>query len=308
MSYRLSKQPDRLMISFRCGRLGNRLILFANFIAFAQENGIRVGNPTFQTYADSFEGTRQNFWCQFPPPPKSRWASWVTKPFRMLRLMHHLVRYGALANEKLKPFDRIRTVHEIADERFTDLESGEFKERLSGASFVFIYGWLFRAPSLVEQHAATIREFFTPLPRFMSEADRTLVEIQSTAEILIGVHMRRGDYRHWCGGQFYFEAQEYAHWMRQAQGLFPGQTVGFFICSDEEINLSEFQGLLVCSGQGNPISDIYALSRCKYIMGPRSTFTQWAAFYGDVPLMHLESKEATVELHKFRPCYLDWPC
>ena len=43
-----SAQNQKLFtIGLRCGRLANRLILFANFIALAEEQGHRVINFTF---------------------------------------------------------------------------------------------------------------------------------------------------------------------------------------------------------------------------------------------------------------------
>ena len=32
------------------------------------------------------------------------------------------------------------------------------------------------------------------------------------------------------------------------------------------------------------ITDLYALSRCDLIIGSPSSYSQWASFYGDVPL------------------------
>jgi hypothetical protein len=37
------------------------------------------------------------------------------------------------------------------------------------------------------------------------------------------------------------------------------------------------------AGPGHFIEDLYALASCDYIIGPPSTFSQWASFYGNVP-------------------------
>ena len=36
-------------------------------------------------------------------------------------------------------------------------------------------------------------------------------------------------------------------------------------------------------GPGTEIGDLYSLAACDYIIGPPSTYTQWASFYGQVP-------------------------
>jgi hypothetical protein len=53
-------------------------------------------------------------------------------------------------------------------------------------------------------------------------------------------------------------------------------------------------------GAGSPVGDLYALAQCDYIFGPVSTFSQWASFYGNKPLLHLENHEAQVEREQFR--------
>jgi len=49
-------------IGLRCGRLANRLILFANFVGLAEEQGHRLINFTFHSYSEFFEGTRGNIY------------------------------------------------------------------------------------------------------------------------------------------------------------------------------------------------------------------------------------------------------
>ena len=61
-----SEKGKLFVISGRCGRMANRIILFANFIALAEEQGHRVANPTFHSYAKWFETTRNDIYCQYP--------------------------------------------------------------------------------------------------------------------------------------------------------------------------------------------------------------------------------------------------
>src|SRR5436190_1180866 len=63
-----------VVIAGRCGRMANRLVLFANFIALAEEHGHRLLNPTFHSYATLFETTRRDIYCQYPlPTRRSLW-------------------------------------------------------------------------------------------------------------------------------------------------------------------------------------------------------------------------------------------
>ena len=38
----------------------------------------------------------------------------------------------------------------------------------------------------------------------------------------------------------------------------------------------------------------------NYILGPPSTFSQWASFYGNKPMLHLSGRDQKIELEKFQ--------
>jgi hypothetical protein len=82
--------------------------------------------------------------------------------------------------------------------------------------------------------------------------------------------------------------------------------VAFLVCSDEPRSFGEFPGLTVGFGTDSPVSDIYALAQCDYILGPKSTFSQWASFYGEKPLFQVCDTGDSAKLEHFRVSYLDW--
>ena len=124
--------------------------------------------------------------------------------------------------------------------------------------------------------------------------------LRRDADIVVGVHIRHGDYRAWQGGKYFFPAARYAGWMQELAAQFPDRKVAFFVCSDEPRTAGEFPGLSVGLGAGSPVGDLYALARCDYIFGPLSTFSQWASFYGNKPLFLLNDANARLERAKFR--------
>src|SRR5947209_3753362 len=69
----LATERKLFIISGRCGRLANRTVLFANFIALAEEQGHRVMNPTFHSYSPLFETTRRDIFCQYPVAMRRSW-------------------------------------------------------------------------------------------------------------------------------------------------------------------------------------------------------------------------------------------
>ena len=296
-----------LVIAARCGRLANRLVLFANVIAFAQEHGFRLINFTFHSYAHLFESTRHDIYCQHPPPARPGLFDrlpGVSAAIRTTRLFYHVTRAAGVLNGYCPLWgERVLTFREPHGS-LVSLEDPQLADRFGKCRLVFLFGWTFRAPTLVEQQAPRLREYF----RIRAEdelASRQVVEaLRHRAELVIGVHIRQGDYQDWRGGKYYFPISQYQSWMGQLTRQFSGRKLAFLVCSNEARQAQEFPGLDVGFATGVPVQDLYALARCDYVMGPVSSFSQWASFYGKVPLLHLRNAQMPVELDQFRVSYL----
>jgi hypothetical protein len=304
------KNQKLFTIGLRCGRLANRLIIFANFIALAEEQGHRVINYTFHSYSHLFAATRENLHCAYPVPKrKSRWDAipGVGAVIRKTRIFYHLTRYASVLNESLPIFGKsVVTLRQLSGQFITNLEDAEVQEKIRPAKIVMVYDWRFRAARLMQKHADKIRAYFRPL-EIHENASRLAVEpLRRKAEIVIGVHIRQGDYRGWKGGNFFYPVERYAVWMNELAAQFPGRKVAFFVCSDEQRRVEEFPGLTVGFGGDSPVHDLYALAGCDYIMGTKSTFSQWASFYGGKPLLHFLDRNASAKLENFRLCFLNW--
>jgi hypothetical protein len=87
--------------------------------------------------------------------------------------------------------------------------------------------------------------------------------------------------------------------MQRLLALFPGKRVAFLICSDWPQDPDTFSKFKVTFGTGDLIEDIYAFARCDYLIGPPSTFTMWASFYGNVPLNFILRNDQRLEMKDF---------
>ncbi|MFN5837557.1 MAG: hypothetical protein ACK47J_12755, partial [Pseudanabaena sp.] len=47
------------------------------------------------------------------------------------------------------------------------------------------------------------------------------------------------------------------------------------------------------------IEDLYSMAKCDYLIGPPSTYSMWASFYGMVPLLHIYDKHQIINLKDF---------
>jgi hypothetical protein len=297
-------------IGLRCGRLANRTILFANFVALAEEQGHRLINFTFHSYSEFFEGTRGNIYCRYPRPKHRNWMDvvpGVAAALRTTRIPYHLTRATAALNERFPIFGSAAvTLHELPGLRITLLDGPEYQEKIRPAKIIFVYGWWLRTPSLVKKHGDKIRAYFRPVEKFENASRAAIDPLRHEADIVIGVHIRQGDYRGWKAGKYFFPVARYAAWMHELTAQFQNRKVAFFVCSDEPRSAGEFPGLTVRFGDDSPVSDIYALARCDYILGTKSTFSQWASFYGEKPLLQVCDANELAKLENFRVSYLDW--
>ena len=292
------------IISGRCGRMANRIILFANFIALAEERGHRVANPTFHSYARFFAATRDDIYCRYPSATQRSW--WDIVPgvggaIRGTRIFFHLARAFGLWNERHPVFGKaIFTLRETPAQPITVLDGPEVQAQIRDVRIVFVNGWNFRAPELVQRHAEKLRSYFRPIAGIEQASRQAVEQLRRQADVVVGVHIRHGDYRAWKGGKCFFPASQYAVWMKGLAGQFPGHNVAFFVCSDEPRHGPEFPGLRVGLGTGSAVGDLCALAGCDYILGPMSTFSMWASFYGNKPLFLIRDGKARIKRTDFR--------
>jgi len=304
------KDGKLFVISLRSGRLANRLTLFAQFIALAEEQGHRIVNFAFHSYAHLFETTRRDIYCRYPVAERRSWLDvvpGVAAALRKTRICYQIVCYASIWNEHLPIFGKqVVTLREKPRSNVIPLDGPEVQAQIRDARIVFAHGWPFRVPtSWLQRHAGKIRDYFRPIEEYDRASREAVDRLRRDADIVVGVHIRQGDYRTWRWGRYFFPASRYAGWMQELAAQFPDRKVAFFVCSDEPRTADEFPGLSVGLGAGSAMGDLHALAGCDYIFGPQSTFTQWASFYGNKPLFLLNDANARLERAKFRISSLD---
>lgn len=163
------------------------------------------------------------------------------------------------------------------------------------------YGWHTRKDTRYIQKAKTIlKSIFKPNDDIVKKCEELIIPYKKSDSIIVGVHIRRGDYKTWNNGDFYFDDAQYYIFMKQVETLFSDKKVCFFISSNEKINTEKYKGLnLLFLQQATATEDLYALSICDYIIGPPSTFSRWASFIGEKPLCFLLSENQKIQMDSF---------
>lgn len=271
-----------VIVANKPGQLGNRLFVFAHLIALSLSAGTRVANPAFDEYAALFRGTRRDPLCRYPSRPMS------ARPPAVLR---RVVFLGAQLLAAIAARTRARNteVVRIDWEQVFDLSDPTFEAVARSRRLIILQGWLFRHEPGAHRFREEITHHLRPIPEIEERVAQVVAGARSGTDLLVGVHIRRGDYRDLHRGAYYFEIDEYVGLLRRSSAELQrelGVTVSFLICSDESLDPSAFTviGQPFTIGSGTAVEDLYALAACDLLIGPPSTFSMWASYYGGVPI------------------------
>ena len=142
------------------------------------------------------------------------------------------------------------------------------------------------------KHKTKLKYIYTPKFSIRDTVDGFFSELRKRFDLVIGIHVRLGDYKTYLDGKYYYTMEEYHIIMLQVKNIFKGKKIVFFISSNENIDFNVFQGCnCINIPNSSAIKDLYGLSKTDFIIGPPSTFSAWASFYGDVLLYFVEDPE-----------------
>lgn len=164
-----------------------------------------------------------------------------------------------------------------------------------------VRGWDTRNYTENHQKAGkAVYDLFLPNKDITEEVDSTFEDARKNADVIVGIHIRKGDYKEWLDGKYYYEDSTYELLLTQMEHLLGPRKVKFYIATNGKVSdviIGKHKVFRI--NKGNMAHDLYGLSQCDYIMGPPSTFSKWAALTGHVPLYHVYDARKTVTLDDF---------
>ncbi len=190
-----------------------------------------------------------------------------------------------------------------------DIENNQevYERDLLAGNNMYCEGWFFRSPDeVIRRYIPIYKELFRPGFDTRPLEDKYLQT--PNGEVKIAVHIRRGDYKEWLGGKYYFEDDVYIDKIQQLITLLNRPVKIILFTNESKLNLPAYQSMfgdVVLSGN-SVAEDHYLMSQCDYIMGPFSTFTLWASFIGETKFHHIFRKDETISLQQFRVCRGNW--
>jgi len=185
---------------------------------------------------------------------------------------------------------------------FFDLNSDEFVQKAK-SKLVLVYGWLFKDPQNLQKHKQLLLDLWQPNKNYLANVENYFRKYKQDHDVLVGVHIRRGDYKTFENGKWFYSPGQYYEKMKEIASLetFHDKRIAFVICSNEQgISLPGTDKFSVFNEERHFSEDVLLLSKCDYIIGPPSTFSIWASFYGDVPLYLIDDMNRAVSKEDFR--------
>jgi Glycosyl transferase family 11 len=265
-----------IVIASKYGRIGNRLFLHGHALACAIANGVRLYNPCMDEYAHYFRTIAGDPLCRYPSDFEG-----VPVTDKVTARRQSYVKALERLSRRLPTRGPLQVLSAPDENHEFRLDHPLFKQRLRGPGYVLLNGYHFLDYVNLERHRPEIAAHFHLVDRHADNVGACLASAREGDPILVGVHMRRGDYRTWKKGRFFFDDEQYARIFAQIEALHAPRAVRFLIASDEVIQLENFARFDCKKSTGHIIEDIYCLAGCDVITGPFSTYSSWASFYGN---------------------------
>lgn len=259
------------------GNHSNRLFQNLHFEAFCLENGIQYANPTF---ADMYE--------YYVSPVESKKEN--TAKFLRTRIGRYLIKYGLCKNV-------------ISFNNEDDNNAAMLLE--CSNQDCYVEGWSFRVHSLTAKYQDLFVEKYSLKDKYFinNSLYQKLTNIHRETTAIIGVHIRRDDYKSWMDGKYFFKDEVYKAYMLNLETKISKEydkKCVFIVFSNESTACEDNTNTHVSNNDW--YIDHLLMSKCDFLIGPPSTFTLWASYIGKTRFFHIKDGSGSIEIDKFKYC------
>ena len=281
-----------IILSNRYGNIGNQLYMTCFLVHWAKTYNVLTFNNGLIGNDHYFKNTKYNLFLNYPFKRSffsfSKLKNIISKSID--RISIRLPKDSTL--QKLLSLKKIEIK---SDSKLQDITNNILKNRI-----LFLRDFIHDVSySYFKDSFDSISSYLHPLSKF-DKTIREPINKLSDNEILIGVVIRHGDYRYWKNGKYFLETSIYHRWMIESEKLFSPKKIGFFIASDERQDLSIFSNQNIFFRSGNPVSNLYSLANCDYLITVPSSFAGWAHFIGKVPCLVINENITNITVNDFK--------
>jgi hypothetical protein len=276
-----------IFITDKFGDLGNRLFRFARFYC-CKPQSIFLCDLSFYQYAYIYS-------------PKN-WLYFLT--FKILSLLskNSFSNIFNLIKKYCLEINLISGPENNNNNFSSDVFDGT-KKFQSRFFFVNQFSYYYKSKNISLKSKQKLKSIFNIKHKYRNKA-RELLHFSEGRSVLVGVHMRRGDYREFNDGVFYYDDETYLKNISALKNTYRGsKRLKFLLISNELINLENYRSVdyLHFGMQDAPV-DMSLLQSCDYILAPPSTFSGWCSFLHDIPIFIVRDRNILCSWSDFKLC------
>lgn len=263
------------------GQMCNKLLMQANVLASAMTRGYKVKYYNMQKF-DGFKLRHEKL------------DDYVTivqgnpgKLYTAVRAIHKGLSKLSIYSKK---FVMVSGSHQFEGDKL--LSSNYLTKHTS-----YLYGWPFYDLESLRTSGDVIRKYLAPSNDIEAYINNTLDEIDAENSIVIGMHLRRGDYKNWRNGLYYYSDEQYKMVLEKIiPTINTEKRIIVLFFSNESLDVNYFSSRTYEAKlmQGNAAQDFHLMAKCNVLIGPPSSFSGLASFLGKVPRYMIEDCKAPI--------------
>lgn len=148
---------------------------------------------------------------------------------------------------------------------------------------IYFFGWLFRNPKGFVCYRKELLERFGPTTREEARLAKALARLPA-GRILIGVHLRLKPFPYFPDGEFLIPPERVRDILNEylREQKLASDQVALVLVADQPVP-AMFRDFATHSPMHDDRTQFLLLSKCSVIIGANSTFSNLAAWFGDVP-------------------------
>lgn len=177
-------------------------------------------------------------------------------------------------------------------------------EKLMLSNTLYLYGWLFRNPTGLEKYRKELLLAFTPTSIQQELADSIHPQKGKT---LIGIHLRQKNFTGFESGEFLVSPTRTLRIVEEyiQHNSIDQKNVALLIVSDLPIAPDIFAQYPVYVAQGNTEKNLFLLSKTNAIVGTNTTFSNMAAWFGNIPHIVVDNEPLDWEYYRNKVEYFE---
>jgi hypothetical protein len=261
-----------VILTSPAGQISNRFFQHINFDSFCRENEIEFYNSFLSGVYKDYPNLK---------PKKER---------KLLGLL-------------MRTLYRFR-LNKLIEFHFKDeTQNDTYRSALLKSKILFCAGWYFRSEETTLKYRGLYQYLFDPNINKSALKEKWLKRSNNTEKI-IGVHIRRGDYKKFAGGKYYYHDSVYINMMRQLKLALDSESRYIIFSNDPNLDAEEYNKVFknVSVSANSVVVDHFLMSQCDYIIGPPSTFSLWASYIGETFYYHIKDENDNITMDKFKIC------